>query len=423
MARGESVTVSGGNLNEGSRVVVVGAGHAGVELAAALRQRGFAGAVTLIGDDPALPYQRPPLSKDYLKHPGAPAPVLRAEAFYRDQRLDLRTGARVAGIDRAARRVTLRDGGQLDYDHLVLATGARNLRPPVPGLDTPHLLELRTLADAGRMAALLPRLDRLAVIGAGFVGLEAAALFADLGRQVDVVDLAPRVMSRAVSPEVSAWFQGFHAGRGVRLHLSDRVAGIETAGSGVRLALGSGARIEADAVLLAAGVTANEDLARAAGLAVADGVLVDALLRTSDPAISAIGDCARFPHPAGGGTLRLESVQNAVDQARALASRLTGAPAPYAALPWFWSTQGEARLQIAGLAPPPGPGQLSVLRGGQGDGRLSVFVYEGDRLRAVETVNRPADHMLARKLLGLGCPVTPAQAGDDTFDLKALAMT
>ncbi|MFT4011825.1 MAG: FAD-dependent oxidoreductase [Paracoccus sp. (in: a-proteobacteria)] len=411
-------------LNEQDRVVVIGSGHAGVELCAALRQRGYAGQIDILGEDPAQPYQRPPLSKDYMKRPDAPQ-ALRSEQFYRDNNVGLRTGVRVSAIRREDRKVELDGGEQLSYDHLVIATGARNIRPPIPGLDTPHLLELRTLQDAARMAAMLPRLNRLAVIGAGFVGLEAAGFFADLGRMVEVVDLAPRVMQRAVSPETSAWFEGFHRANGVRLHLSDSVARIETEGEAVRLHLASGGQIEADAVLLAAGVAANDDLARAAGLNVADGVLVDSFLRTSDPAISAIGDCARFP-PAGGGaaTVRLESVQNAADQARCLAGRLTGDESPYAALPWFWSVQGSARLQIAGLALPPAAGQApltAVLRGDGAGGKLSAFVYDGDRLVAVETVNQAGDHMLARKLLGLGRPVAKEQAADSGFDLKTLA--
>lgn len=409
--------------NDNSGVVVIGSSHAGVELCSALRQRGFTGSLDLVGSDPALPYQRPPLSKDYIKHPGTPQ-ALKAAGFYEANGIALRTGIEAVAIDRDARQVVLADGTELPYGHLVLATGARNRRLPVPGLESPRLLELRTLADADRIAKLLPDLERLAIIGAGFIGLEAAGLLAQMGKAVDVIDIAPRVMQRAVSPAISVWFERFHRASGVRLHLSESVSQIESQASSVILHLTSGARIEADAVLLAAGVVANDDLARTAGLDVADGIVVDAFLQTSDPHISAIGDCARFPSLDGARTVRLESVQNAVDQARCLAARLTGSDARYDALPWFWSVQGEVRLQIAGLALPGAEGVAltQVVRGDPAGEKLSVFVYSGARLLAVESINHAGDHMFARKILGRGGTLSPGQAEDTTIELKTLAL-
>lgn len=405
------------------RVVIVGSGHAGVELCAALRQRGFSGTIDVLGDDPALPYQRPPLSKEYMKRPEVML-ALRPEQFYRDNAIQIRTGSRVVAIERAARQIRLQDGETLAYDHLVLATGARNFTPPIPGLETPHCLELRTLADAVRMSSRLPRLKRLAVIGGGFIGLEAAGLLAAMSREVEVVDIAPRLMQRAVSPATSDWFARFHREAGVKLHLECGVQRIDSRDDGVTLHLSSGETIDADAVLLAAGVCANDDLAAEAGLEVAGGIVVDARLATSDPSISAIGDCARFPLAGRSGEIRLESVQNAVDQARYLAGRLMGVDGVYAALPWFWSNQGDARLQIAGLVLPAGDEPVTtVLRGDPAGSKLSIFVYEGQRLLAVETINQSVDHMLARKILGRGDTIAPGQAGDPGFDLKSLAQS
>lgn len=398
------------------KVVIIGAGHAGVELAASLRQKGFGGSIDLVSDEAPIPYQRPPLSKDYIKRPGNPL-VLKPARFYDEQNVTLRAGVRADGIDRVARKVSLSDGAVLDYDHLVIATGARNRRPPVPGMDHPDVIELRSLADAERIVERIGSWRRVAIVGGGFIGLEAAGLFSAMGIAIDVVEMAPRLMARAVSPTVSAWFRDFHHGHGVQLHMPHQVAGVDHRDGRAVVSLSGGDLIEADAVLLAAGVVPNTELAAAAGLEVANGIVVDALLSTSDPAISAIGDCAAYPSAHLPGMARLESVQNAGDHARALAARLTGEARPYDALPWFWSIQGEARLQIAGLAKPD---LTETVRGSSADGRFSVFLYEGDRLQAVESVNAPADHMVSRRLIAQNVDVPPDVAADVGVDLKAL---
>ncbi|MBO6716440.1 MAG: oxidoreductase [Rhizobiaceae bacterium] len=400
-----------------SDLVIIGAGHGGVELTAALRQHDFAGSITLISDEPDIPYQRPPLSKDYIKRAAnTPALVLKPENFYAEHGIDLRLGVSATSIDRAERTVALSDGSAVTYGHLVFATGARNRTLAIPGLDHPDTLELRTLADANRVVRALERVKRVVVIGGGFIGLEAASLLRAMGVTVDVVEMVPRLMQRAVSPTIAAWFLDHHKAEGSTVHLSRTVKSIERDG-GVRVSLSEGEIIEADAVLQAAGIVPNVELAAECGLDVDNGIVVDSLLQTADPHVSAIGDCAAYPSVHRGQMARLESVQNAVDQARAVASRLTGQPKPYADLPWFWSIQGSARLQIAGLAR---PGLTEVVRKGADDTRFSVFLFDGDELICVESVNSPADHMAARRLIGSDIKLTSAQAADATFSLKSL---
>lgn len=398
-------------------IVIVGGGHAGVETAAALRHRGFAGSVTIVSAETGLPYQRPPLSKEFLKSPADPGLPLKGEAFYAASNIDLLAGRRVGAIDRAAREVELDDGSRLPYDHLVLATGAVNRMPPIDGLERERALELRTLADAAQLNTQLHGLSHVTVIGGGFIGLEVAALLRARGIAVDVVEAMPRLMARVLSEAMSLRFRTMHEGMGTTLRLGQFARSVRYGEDNALVTLADGSAIDTDAVLVAAGVAPDTALARAAGLKVEDGVVVDAMLVTSDPAISAVGDAASFPNAFTGTMTRLESVQNAVDQAKAVAARLTGEPAPYAAFPWFWSNQGSARLQIAGLA--TGHDRI-VARGDPATDKFSLFLYRGDRLIAVESFNQAADHMLARRLLGQGIDIPPETAEDLGVDLKAL---
>ena len=276
---------------------------------------------------------------------------------------------------------------------------------------------MRTLADARWIVSVIGGWKHVCVVGGGFIGLEAAGLLATMGVHVEVIEMAPRLMQRAVSPTVSQWFLDFHHSQGSRVHLSTQVTAVEHGEGGSRVALSSGETIACDAVILAAGVVPNVELAAAAGLEVGNGIVVDELLVTSDPAISAIGDCAFYPSLHLPGMARLESVQNATDQGRAVAARLTGEAKPYGALPWFWSIQGEARLQIAGLSK---PGLAEVVRGDPATGKFSVFLFEGERLACVESVNAPADHMAARRIIAAGTTLDPARAADVSVDVKAL---
>jgi 3-phenylpropionate/trans-cinnamate dioxygenase ferredoxin reductase subunit len=358
----------------------------------------------------------------------AAAVRLRPDKFFAQHRIELRAGERAARIDRAARRVVLASGEALPSDHLVLAVGARNRALPVPGADLDGVVQLRSLDDAEDLRQRLEAARDAVVVGAGFIGLEFAAVAAARGMAVTVVEAADRPMARSLSVEMSAFFRDAHERQDVRFVFGATVVRV-LGGDGGRRATGvetaDGRRFPADLVLVGIGVVPNAELAAEAGLAVADGVLVDERLATSDPAISAIGDCARHPCRFAGaaGQVRIESVQNAVDQARCVAARLAGkggaAAAPYAAVPWFWSDQGAQKLQIAGLATPY---ERAVPRGDPAAGAFSVFCFGGGgRLLGVESANRPLDHVLARRLLANGTGLTPEQAADPGFDLKAHA--
>jgi 3-phenylpropionate/trans-cinnamate dioxygenase ferredoxin reductase subunit len=403
-------------------IVIVGAGHAGVQAAASLREEGCDDSVVLLDGAPGLPYQRPPLSKAFLKGAmdlaGLP---LRAEQFYREKAIELRLGERARRIDLSGKRIELASGGALPFDHLILAAGARPRPLPIPGLDLDGALGLRGIADAQAIRERLKPGQRVVVVGAGFIGLEIAATALALGAEVAVVEIAERPLARVVSPIMSSFFLAAHRAFGARFHLGVGVAAIEGAnGAAEAVALTDGTRLPADVVIVGVGVLAEDRLAREAGLSCANGVVVDAELTASDPAVSAIGDCARFPHPMSARPLRLESVENAVDQARCVARRLAGKPEPYAALPWFWSDQGDLKLQIVGLS--HGIDRW-VARGDPRSRAFSVFGFRGATLAAVESVNRSGDHMAARRILAAGVPLTPDEAADRQFDLRKLALS
>lgn len=373
-------------------VVIAGAGQGGLQAAISLRQHGFAGSVTLIGAEPGLPYLRPPLSKAYLLDGNAEALTIRPESFFASKNVAHLPETRVEQIDRAAREVRLSGPGggrNLPYDHLILATGTRNLRPPVDGLDC--ACDLRTLRDAAVLRDRLTKRQRIAVIGGGFIGLEFAAVARKLGHDVSVIEAASRLMARAVSPLMSGHFAALHRDLGTKLHLGQPAVGVD--GDGVTLV--DGTRIPASFVLLAAGVRPNTELAEDACLETGNGITVDANLRTSDPAISALGDCASYPDPRTGRHIRLESVQAATDHARLIAARIAKVDmAEYAALPWFWSDQGDQKLQIAGYAGPDATEEEVA------EGIVARFDTRG--LVAVETVNNARVHMKARRLLEKG---------------------
>jgi 3-phenylpropionate/trans-cinnamate dioxygenase ferredoxin reductase subunit len=397
-------------------VLIVGAGHAGFQLAVSLRQAGYEGPVGLINDESHLPYQRPPLSKAYLKGGGSPDSVMfRPEKFYHDQRIEL-IADRAVAIDRDARRLACASGVSRAYKHLVLATGARNRLLDIPNAGLENVLYLRTLDESEALRQRFEVGGRVVVVGAGFIGLEFAATARAKGLEVDVVELAPRVMARAVTPEISDYFQRRHGEAGIRLHFGVQATSITSEeGRVTGVTLSDGRPIAADLVVVGVGVLPNVELAAEAGLPVASGIIVDEHLLTADPDISAIGDCALFASARFGAPLRLESVQNATDQARCVAARLTGDAKSYDSLPWFWSDQGPDKLQIAGLT--TGYDQV-VVRGDAGQKSFSAFCYKDGRLIGIESVNRASDHVFGRRILAVNGSIPPEQAADTGFDLK-----
>jgi 3-phenylpropionate/trans-cinnamate dioxygenase ferredoxin reductase subunit len=408
----------------GGPIVVVGAGQAGVQLVDSLRAGGHAGPLTLLSREAERPYQRPPLSKDFIAGGPAGEPLhLRGRSFFEDAGVDARWGVSAARVDRISRQVETSAGESLPYSTLVLATGADSRMLGVRGERLGGVHPLRTLADARASSAALDQAKHVVVVGAGFIGLEFAAAARARGRSVTIVSPTARPLRRAVSPVVSAHLAERHELDGVRFELGEGVAELRgTATDADRVAAvvtTSGREIPADLVVVGVGVSPASELAATAGLALDDdgGIAVDGALRTSDPAIFAIGDCASFPSLHAGQRVRLESVQNATDQARHVASMLLGRdPEPYSDLPWFWSHQGGLKLQIAGLWR---AGASTVVRGNLTSGRFSVFGFDDGELVSVESVNSPADHLAARRILGTGLPLSPGQARDPDFDLKA----
>ena len=387
-------------------VVIIGGGQGGFQTAASLRAEGFGERITLIGEEPGIPYQRPPLSKGFLlgKQEQRHA-ELRPAAFYETQRIGLVT-ARAITIDRLARKVVLDSGEHVEYDSLVLATGARNRLLPHE-----NVLYLRTLAEATEIRQRLAAAQDVVVIGGGFIGLEVAAAARTLGKQVTVIEGQARLMARVVAPVVSEYFRGQHEAKGVDILLNATPFAVRDK----EVLLGERTRRPADLVIAGIGVAPNVELAREAGLPAGNGVTVNEYLRTPDPRIFAIGDCAESPSTFAEDLCRLESVQNAVDQAACVAKAIVGRGAPYAAVPWFWTDQYDIHLQMAGL--PTGFDQV-VTRGDPQTRKFSVFYYRHGRLCAVDSINRPADHLAARKLIGARTALSPDQAKDESFDLK-----
>lgn len=401
------------------KVVIIGAGHAGGSAAALLRASAFEGEIILLGEEPTPPYQRPPLSKAWLKgEADLDTLLLRPESYYTEQDIILRTGVRAVSIDRAARTVSFSDGGTETYDVLILATGSRGRRLPIPGADRPDLIELRTLADAERLKARLGPGRRLVIVGGGYVGLEAAASARALGCDVVVLERLDRVLKRVASEPLSAFFTERHRAAGVDIRVNANVAAFED--GGVRLA--DGTLIAADIILAGVGALANDALAREAGLecdpAGSGGVLVDETARTSDPAIYAIGDATLRPVAVHGRTLRLESVPNALEQARQAVHAITGRPQATPEVPWFWSDQYEVKLQIAGL---PTEGDRMMVRGDPASGKFAVFHLSGDRVVCVEAVSAPPEFMAGKQLIQKRTPVDVAKLVDTAVSMKAVA--
>ncbi|RWE08619.1 MAG: NAD(P)/FAD-dependent oxidoreductase [Mesorhizobium sp.] len=397
-------------------VVIVGAGHAGVQAAASLREDGYDGPVILVGDENELPYHKPPLSKTFIKDQEAKPQPLRGEAFYTGSTIDYRPGIRVDRID-AGRRLELSGGGVLPFDRLILATGSRPRILPLPGSELSGVVSLRSLADARLIRALSAQSEDVAIVGGGFIGLEIAATLKAAGREVTVVEAVDRLLGRAVAPVIARHVRQRLEATGVRILTGTTIARLEGENGHVSAAITtSGERLPAQIVIVGIGVVPNVELAQAAGITIANGIRVDQQMRTSVPEILAIGDAASYRHWLTGSDVRLESVQNATDQARLAARTIVGHADAFAAVPWFWSDIGDMKLQMVGLI---SGADSHVVLGDVNENKFSIYHYAGNRLLGIESVNRPGDHMLGRKMLGAGFSPTPQTVATGPDGLKA----
>ncbi len=402
-----------------NRIIIIGAGQAGGETAQRLRQGGFQGEITLIGEEPAAPYQRPPLSKAYLKGDlDMDRLLLRPAPLYAEENVTLLTRLRAVWIDRTNKKVRVEGGRELPYDALVLATGAKPRKLPLVGADLAGVHLFRTAADAD---ALRPRFvvgAKLVVIGAGYIGLEVAAVARQLGLEVTVVETAVRPLARVTSPEVAGFFLDEHTRQGVRFVLGGQPAVLKGEEHITGVGLTDGMEIPADVVVSGIGITPDTALAEQCNLTVANGIITDRKCRTSDPAIFAIGDCAARPMVHFGGEVRrLESVHNAVEGAKIVAATIAGGKDHVEEAPWFWSDQYDLKLQIAGLF--QGYDHI-VFRGVMADRAFAAFYYKGDRLIAVDAVNRPAEYLGAKMLIQTGRTLPPAVLEDASRPMKEL---
>jgi 3-phenylpropionate/trans-cinnamate dioxygenase ferredoxin reductase component len=395
-----------------SVIVIAGAGHAAGQAAASLRQKGHTGKIIVVGEEPFIPYQRPPLSKAYLSGKEERQHLyFRQAAFYEKQDIEIRTGVTVEELD--PDRKTLRTStGELQYDQLLLTTGARPRRLDVAGSDLGGVHYLRTIADVDRIRDDMGAARRVCVIGGGYIGLEVAAVAAGAGKKVTVLEMGERVLQRVATPALSGFYHELHSSHGVDIRVGAAVSGFT--GNGRVEAVRCGDRdIEADIVIIGIGIVPNVELAAAAGLTCDDGIVVDEYCRTSAAGIYAAGDCTNHPSPQLGRRMRLESVPNALDQARVAAANLLGGNDIHDAVPWFWSDQYDLKLQMVGFA---ADGDRHILRGSMAARKFAVFHLAGDRLVAVDAVNQPRDFIAGKKLFGQ--TVDAKRLADPDDDLK-----
>lgn len=401
-----------------NRIVIAGAGHAAGQVVATLRQEKFGGDIFLIGDEPYLPYQRPPLSKKFLAgEMPAERLLLKPASFYDDAQIELRLETRITAIDRDSQTVSCEDGNEVAYDKLILALGSRARTLAMEGVQLKQVHYLRTISDVESIRAELDAGRRMVIVGGGYIGLEVAAVARSLGLEVTVVEMADRVMSRVVSPEISDFFQLEHTSKGVRFRLSTRVRAFAGNRRLKSVVLDDGEEIRADLVVIGAGILPNTELALQAGLEVADGIVVDDRCQTSDPHVYAVGDCTAHPNGIYGRQLRLESVHNALEQAKTAARNICGKKSHYCEVPWFWSDQFDLKLQIAGLS--DGYDDI-VIRGNPANRAFACLYLREGRLIAVDAVNFPKDFMQSKALIAAGAIIAKERLSDADISLKEL---
>ena len=398
-----------------TQMVIIGGGQAAGQTVASLRQEGFEGKIILIGDEPTLPYQRPPLSKAYLSG-AVPAEKLlvRPEKFYQDRDIEVHLGETVTTIDPAQKTVTTAEGA-FAYDKLLIATGSTPRRLSIPGSDLGGIHYLRTMADVDAIRDQMAQATRLCIVGGGYIGLEVASVAVSQGLSVDVLEMEERILQRVTTPFMSAFYQQLHESRGVTIHTQTGCSGFRGKDNAVTHVRCGETEIEADLVIVGIGIIPNIQLAHDAGLDCDNGITVDDHCQTSDPDIYAAGDCTNHPNPILGRRLRLESVPNAMDQARTAAANMLGGDKTYAAVPWFWSDQYELKLQMLGFS---GEADESVLRGNPDTLQFAQFYLANGKVIAVDAVNSPKEFMVAKQLYGLAV-ATDALANPEV-DLKTL---
>lgn len=398
-------------------MVVIGAGQAASQLVASLRAEGYQPPITVIGDEAFPPYQRPPLSKKFLSGEMAEDRLyIKPPEFYAQANAALMLNVRATAVDLTAKTVTLADGAVLPYETLAFTTGSRVRKLTVPGADLPGIFYLRGIADVKAIQPHFEAGKRLVVVGGGYIGLETAAVAAKRGLKVTVVEALERCLQRVTSQQISDFFEGVHRAEGVTILTRTGVHGFDKAADGSLVVHTANGDIDADLVIAGIGILPEQEVAQAAGLVCENGIVVDEYARASDPNVYAIGDCANHPNPLLGRRLRLESVQNAIDQAKAAALSIAGRPKIYAEVPWFWSDQYDLKLQIAGIS---APGDEVVVRGDPATRKFAVFYLRDGHVAAVDAVNAVPEYMIGRQLIAQKKPADPAKLADPAVPMKS----
>ncbi|MEM6625851.1 MAG: FAD-dependent oxidoreductase [Pseudomonadota bacterium] len=407
------------SLQDIKTVAILGAGQAGGQAAVSLRQYGFEGRIVLVGDEAAPPYQRPPLSKAYMKGELPEERLyLRPLDYYESQSIEMKLDIEAKAIDRSARKIALSDGTSLDYDALIVALGSRPRKLPSPGADLPQVFDLRTLSDVDKIKPLMTEGAKLVVVGAGYIGLEAAAVARTLGLEVTVLEAAPRVLARVTGEDISNFYQDAHRGEGVDIRLNAKLESFEGDDKLTGVKLAGGEVLAADIALVGVGIVPNEEIAADAGLACDNGIIVDRDARTNDPRVFAAGDCARRPLVHYGRDMRLESVHNAIEQGKLAAAAICGKDRPAEEAPWFWSDQYDLKLQTVGLMQ---GADETVIRGDPATRKFAVFYLKDGRLIAVDAVNSPPEFLGSKKLVARNVSLAPEELRDTSISIKEIA--